>query len=248
MKYDHSWLRSGYGIYTRWHRAYSLEESVIKTSSFLNDFITHFPTWLPFYNTSTKKTCSIPLDSVPPPNVLRKIIIAGRDHNLTNEAAIAGGSRIHYFSKWPRTDDEFQRHVNILIDCSATSPKGGAICIDFPPSTEINQDLVGAEPFMASFNMIIKHWSPLFGYIAPYPLAASLGKEINTIGWLTYFSNEFNDIPKLPKWVQTSNTTEGGKLLRLSDDLLDINNPDDLKKFKKIDKILRPYCEEKRLC
>jgi hypothetical protein len=185
---------------------------------------------------------------VPPPNVLRKIIIAGRNHNLIDEAAVANGSMIRYFNKWPRTDEEFQRHIEIGIDCGAVSPKGGLVHITFPPSTDINRDLVGVEHFITIVDMIIKHWSPLFGYVSPRSLFMTLGEDTVAAGWLTYFSNEFSDIPKLPKWVQSSNTTEGGKLLRLSDDLLDINNPDDLKKFKKIDKILRPYCEEERLC
>jgi hypothetical protein len=234
----------GFRIRGAWLRRDTLEECAQKTRDFLQEFINLYPDWIPFNNTSTKKACTIPMHEVPIIEELKKIIVEGRDNFYDTDER---GSGITYFN-WGSSKisrGNYKKMVEIDINCGAYNGYYNRSVISFPPFNEDAINIVTKEFFKIIFDLLLRHWTPLYGR-AMFPIFNDSHESFSEVGWLTYFSNELGDMPLLPSWTKIIPVAEIGTYIQITDEISSWENEDDLIKIVELSEIITPWLEGKK--
>jgi hypothetical protein len=202
-------------ISVRWFRKDTLDECARKTSDLLQDFIKFYPDWIPFSYSATIKSAEIPqLYEVPTLEELKKIIVQGYD----KRCSVDHGSSITYFNlrSDEKTHKNYKKLIEIDIRCGCYNGHENYSCFGFPPFNEDAKNIVNAEFFKNAFDLLIKHWTPLWGHVT-FQILTETFEECENIGWLTYFSDELRELPTFPSWVKLIPVEEKGTYIQIAE-------------------------------
>ncbi|MGL6195308.1 MAG: Imm52 family immunity protein [Thermoguttaceae bacterium] len=242
--YNESWYRQGFTIGVHWRRKDTHDVCVNNTHSFLKEFIEMFPFWLPFSvggNWNLFRSFK-DFQSLPDIDVINSIFTKGFDRDMEDW----WGSDVDYKNSGTKnTNDKelnFKKVIKVGLRIGAYNGQFNSACIDFPPENDEIGEYLGMSALKKLFHIVIKYWRPASGRCSSGLL---FGEEYNfrRVGWLTYFSKDFGTLPKLPDWAEIIPVEDIGNYVQATEELLDANNQEHIRRLCELEKILEPFWE-----
>jgi hypothetical protein len=217
-------------------RTKTLEESAEKTAAFLNDIIKLYPTWSPFYITSSDRCGLIAQKTIPSLEEMKEHII---------DALQNPPWRTMTFCNIGRNHDNIGKMLEIRMQSGHCYKN--CSCVRFPPRYKETKYISSKEFIKEVFDLFLKHWQPSNGYVIPsIPIIRRFSNELfDDIGWLTYFSDKLGELPPLPDWAKIIPVDGYGNYVQVSDNLPDPANEDVfrdvIEKMCELSKIIEPW-------
>jgi len=226
-----------YSIHVFWYdREESLEVCTDKSWEFLQEYMAIVPcSIIPFYAYKFKGKQEI-LDRNFVQKALKKGVIR------TNVPPYPIMSDLGFsLALWPKEP----KH-SIDIHCGVYSTRNhNSVSIGLPLLSEDTSQFYQEEFLKKLFELMIRHWQPDHGEIWNADIWQSYNYNVNAgdvrIGWLTYLSFRYGELPRLPAWAEIKRINNLGTVIATTKHLTNATNHEDVLKVSELSTILDPF-------
>ena len=240
------------------HRKESLEECTDKSWEFLKEYLAIVPyPMVPFYAYKFKgKQDNLDRDFVY--QALKKGV--NRQDMPPRPVIPELGYSLSLHTKQPNSND-------IRIHCGCYGEyTWNSVMIAFPFENEETRLFYQKEFLRKTFELVIHIWNPHYGVIMNSALGDATDQYDNKIiqvddiseldddddqlddekielhvGWLTYLSSIYGELPKLPDWADVTKIEGRGTIISATEHLANSQNQDDVLKVSELLAILDPF-------
>jgi hypothetical protein len=219
----------------RWRRKDTLDECAASLEKFLREFIEMFPCFPPFsWSVWGAKDSLVPLSH----EEIKQIICKCYDPKYTEDC----GSDIVFSNTGNHVSNtNFKKYIIIDLHIGCYGGRFNSASITLPPKNDEMGELISEQSFNKVFDLILRCWNPSSGGI--YPSLPDIDLQ-SSVGWMTYFSKEFGQLPTLPNWTKVTEKEQGYCIQALEKLPDEENESAYIKRMKKLDKVLGLFSDE----
>ncbi len=138
--------------------------------------------------------------------------------------------------------DTSEGAVTLRVHCGVYSKHVNNLClINLPNSGAAVQRLL-AVPFLVQLcKAVVEVWNPEHGVVSSMSCSkiAPTANFFAEVGWITYLSDRYDTIPKLPATIRVESVGADGRLVIATDEVLSPQNPGHVKTVRELASILR---------
>ncbi|GMU11027.1 immunity 52 family protein [Corallococcus caeni] len=115
--------------------------------------------------------------------------------------------------------------------CGSADAVLTSVCVVDPPSHgEVAERVLTAPVMREVLRAVVRSWEPAWGVVASQQyrdeVSPSSGDAGTFVGWMTYFSRQWGDVPSLPAPVRVEPVDDLGTLVILTEERFTVTNPE----------------------
>ncbi|MBN9681211.1 immunity 52 family protein [Corallococcus sp. NCSPR001] len=126
--------------------------------------------------------------------------------------------------------------------CGSANAVPTSVCVVDPPSQgEVAERVLTASVLLEVLRAVVRCWEPAWGVVASEQYrdeASSSGDAGTFVGWMTYFSRQWGEVPPLPAPVRVEPVEDLGTLVILTEERFTVTNPEHVRLATEVHQVL----------
>lgn len=147
------------------------------------------------------------------------------------------------FSYWLWTGPNPDETTSVNGFCGSADAVPTSVCVVDPPSRGEVAERVLTTPLLSEvLRAVVRCWEPAWGVVASRQyrdqVSPSSGDVGTFVGWMTYFSRQWGEVPPLPAPVRVEPVEDLGTLVILTEERFTATNPEHVRLATEVHRVL----------